>query len=231
VGRKGWVFGWGSRGQEFQHGFHAPVVQFFFFACHLAGGLHLGAGILIGEAQDAQAGAESLFGVPPGGQDRLDHLAGMRSDILRPALQALGCPFPGFLVFDRHVGGLGRITARYAAAGVDGHGFGFAFVEYLEHTLAGTHAHFLVNQLIRYRVEMLLELDVVVDIHPGGLPGSVFKGHLRQRKQGGPVQFFEELLAGLAQMLHGTVVQFFQQPDNCTVQFCQAEKSPVAQTG
>ena len=115
----------------------------------------------------------------PGGQDGLDHLAGMRSDILRPALQALGGPFPGFLVLDWHVGSLGGITTRYVAAGVDGHGFGVAFVEDLDHTLAGADAHFLVDQLIRHRVEMLLELDVVIDIHPGGLPGCVFEGRLR----------------------------------------------------
>jgi hypothetical protein len=73
---KRWVFGWGSREQEFQHGFHAPVVQVLSFACFLAGGLHLGVGILVGEVQDAQTGAESLFGMSLGGQDRLNRLAG-----------------------------------------------------------------------------------------------------------------------------------------------------------
>ena len=78
---------------------------------------------------------------------------------------------------------------------------------------------------------MLLEFNVIVDVHPGSLPGGVLKGRLRQRTQGGPVEFLEELLPGLAQMLHGTVVQLFQQPGDRPVQFRQAEKGPVAQTG
>ncbi|MFH1524410.1 MAG: hypothetical protein ABIF04_05550 [Chloroflexota bacterium] len=70
---------------------------------------------MAGDAQDTQTGTESLFGVSPGGQDSLDRLAGMRSDLICPALDALGCSFAGFLVFDWHMGDLGGIPAENAA--------------------------------------------------------------------------------------------------------------------
>ena len=49
--------------------------------------------------------------------------------------------------------------------------------------------HFLVDQFIWDRVEMLLKLDVIIDIHPGSLPEGMFKGRLWQRaqEQAGPV--------------------------------------------
>ena len=179
--------------------------------CHLAGGFHLGAGYWLDRSQDAQAGTEGLFGVSPGGQDGLDQLAGLRSDLFRPALQAFGCPFAGFLVLGRHMSGLGRVAAGNAAARMDGHGFGFALVEDLQHALSGPDTHFLVDQGIRDGVEVFFELDVVVNVHPGGFPGGIFKGRFRQGTQGRLVQFFEQLPPGFFQVLHLAIVHLFQQ--------------------
>ena len=117
------------------------------------------------------------------------------------------------------------------AAGMDGHGFRLAFVEDLDHVLGGPDAHFLVDQRVRDGVEVLLELDVVVDVHPGGLRGRIFKGLFWQRTQGGLIQFFEQLLPGFVQVLHGAMVQLFQQLQDRPVQFGQAEEGAVAQSG
>ena len=163
--------------------------------------------IQFGEVQDAQAGAESLFRMPPGGQDRLHQLAGVRPDLFRPVLQALGRPLPGLLVFDRHVGGLGGIAAGDVAAGMNGHCFRFALVEDLDHPFRGTDPHFLVDQPIRDRVEMLLEFNVVVDIYPGSLVHHIFVRFFRQGPQIGAVDVFKLLSPRSSHCQHNFIVK------------------------
>ena len=90
-----------------QGGLEAGVVQQLGPQGQLAGSLHLRSRDLAGEAQDAQAGTEGLFGTAPGSDDRLDELGGLWPDLFRPVQDPFTAPFGGLLMFGWHVGGLG----------------------------------------------------------------------------------------------------------------------------
>ena len=51
-----------------------------------------------------------------------------------------------------------------------------------DQAFGGTHTHLLAHQGIRGAVEMTVEFDMVVDIHFGGFPGSVFVRAFRQAR-------------------------------------------------
>src|SRR5660398_172548 len=55
-------------------------------------------------------------------------------------------PFPGFLMFGRHMGGLGGKTPWDAAAGMNCDGFELAFVINFHQSFTGSDAHLFMDQ-------------------------------------------------------------------------------------
>ena len=106
-----------------------------------------------------------------------------------------------------------------------------AAVEDFQHPFGGADLHFLPNKRMRNTVIVPFECHVVIDVHPGILPPGKFIRAFRQRQQGRLVQFFEQFLARLSQVLHFFRVEGLQQRSNRAVGFANAEEGSVAQRG
>ena len=104
-----------------------------------------------------------------------------------------------------------------------------AAVEDLHRLRRDARLHLLAQQPERHRVEVLVDLDVVVEVHPAALPVGIFIGRRRQRLQGGPVDLLIERASGGAPAAHRPVVELIDQLADRLVQLGQREEPPVAQ--
>ena len=209
---EGPLFGTGSGfRQELQFGLEIPISQEMGIQHALAGSFHGLRVVFAGQAENAQAGAVGLFRVTPGRQDGLDELGGDRADLLPPVQQPLGSTAVARSVSTRSDGWLAYALGRVEYLPGDGYcgdgsppgclgGRSPPSVRWRGFRLG-------LQQSAGHAVEVLLELDVVVNIHPGCLPDGEFIGLVRQRTQGRSIQFFEQLPARLAQVLHAPIVE------------------------
>ena len=78
---------------------------------------------------------------------------------------------------------------------------------------------------------MLIELNVVVDVHSGFLPNCELVWQSRQGSESRLVQRLEQLPAGLAQVLHSPVIDLRKKIVDSVVQVVQTEEFPVSQPG
>src|SRR3954451_21922134 len=76
----------------------------------------------------------------------------------------------------------------------------------------------------RHRIEVLLDLDVVVEVHPAALPGGIFIRRRWQLPQCGPVELFVKRLPGGTPAAHRTDVEIINQPADRLVQLSQREE-------
>ena len=132
-----------------------------------AGGLEPLVAVAPAEAHEPQAGAVALLGVRAALEDLGHHAPRGRSGLLGPADEARGRPLRVRPVRAGHVLGQGRGLAVVAST-VRRHPP--AFVEDLDDRGGVARLDLLVDELVRDAVEMPLDLDVVVDVDPAGLP-------------------------------------------------------------
>ena len=97
---------------------------------HVRGGLHGGAAMGSGHADDAEAGAEALLGVGLGVQDHVHQPRGIRSDPGCAALVLVRRDASVTATAGRHVVGQGGVPA--VARGSDMRGDVLAFVDHLQ---------------------------------------------------------------------------------------------------
>ena len=57
-------------------------------------------------------------------------------------------------------------------------------LEHLDSPISEPHVHPTADQPVRHRVKSLVDIDVVVGIHLGGLPLDAFEWLARHRRQG-----------------------------------------------
>ena len=107
----------------------------------------------LGQAHDAEAGAEALLGMAALAQDHLDQRRGVRPDLRRPALQSLGRPFGVAPMAGRHVVGDGGVLAVGRGPGVGGDAL--AMMEDLDRPGGEPDPDLLAQQAVRGRVVML----------------------------------------------------------------------------
>ncbi len=127
----------------------------------------------------------------------------------------------------RHVLGHRGRSIRAQVAQMRGHQL--AAVEDLHRLGRDARLHFLAQQPERHRIEMLVDLDVVVEVHPAALPVGVFVGCRRQGLQRRTVELFEQRAPRGAPAAHRPVVQLIHQFADRPVQLGQREEPPVAQ--
>ena len=89
--------------------------------------------------------------------------------------------------------------------------------------------HLFPQQPERYRIEMLLNLDVVIEIDPAVLPVRIFIRHWRQRPERGLVELLVERAPCRAPAAHGSIIELIGQVSDRLVQFGQREEPLVAQ--
>ena len=93
----------------------------------------------------------------------------------------------------RHVLGDRGRTIRALAARMGRHQL--AAMEDLHRLRRDARVHLFAKQPERYRIEMLLDLDVVIEIDPAELPVRVFIRCWRQRSERGPVELLDRARA------------------------------------
>src|SRR3990172_2422306 len=133
-----------------------------------AGALQALWAVAAGEPENAEAGAIAHLWMGPLGEDGLDERGGTVSDALPPADEARGGPGQMLLVGLGHVLGDGGVVAARVAPAVGGDAD--PPVEELHRGRGHTGLHLLAEEGVRDRVEVMVELDVVVDVHPCELP-------------------------------------------------------------
>ena len=74
-------------------------------------------------------------------------------------------------------------------------GDALASVEALDGAGGDADVELAFNEVVRYRVVMALDLDVIIDVHPGFLPLGVFVRCGRQRFERWPVDGLELAVA------------------------------------
>lgn len=162
-------------------------------------------------------------------QDGNYQLGDMWAQLLGPADETFRRPFGVVLVGWRHVFGQGGIPAGHDRTGMGR--LALLVIEDFQGVFGRAEVDFLVDQGVGHAVEVFLELDMVVNVHPGFLPEGKFVGLSREGSQRRPVQGLEEFAAGLAEVPHFPIVEVAQQLSNAGVQVRQTEEGPIAQAG
>ena len=103
-----------------------------------------------------------------------------------------------------------------------------AFVEDLDRAGGDADIDGLAQQAVGHGVETGVDLDVVVETDPGAAPFGVFVRRLWQGPQRRPIEPFEELAAGSAEMAHDAGIQIGGQPAELLVELVEGEEGAVA---
>ena len=127
-------------------------------------------------------------------EDLLDERRGLRADRGAPADEPRRAPFQMRAVRLRHVRGHRRVPARHGSCA---HGPRPACPRWKISTVVADEAHVehLVDERMRHRVVVAVDLDVVVDVDARLEPVGVDEALGRQRLQGGAVKALEEIAA------------------------------------
>ena len=152
------------------------------------------------EAHQPEAGAVALFGMRAALQDAGGEPAGRRAGLVRPRDQTRRRPFGVRPMRVRHVRHLRRKPAPAGEARM--HGDAVPLQEDFDGQLRHPGLDARVDQLIRHAVEVVIDLDVIVDIHSAGLPGRQLVPGARQRPQRGPIDLLEERAPTDPEALH-----------------------------
>ena len=182
-----------------------------------AGGLQPFAAMGLGQAKDADAGAEALFGMRFGTQNDVDQDLGVRPVGGGVATDALQSPIGVTPVGGGHVFGHGGVAPAAGPAHMSGDAL--AFVEYLDGALGDPGPELLFGQGMGYRIVMLGDLDMVIEAGAALLPFGVLVCLARQRLQRRLVERLEQLPARCAEMFCLPPVQVLQQLMDGLVEF------------
>ena len=140
--------------------------------CSGAGRIEAFIAIAFSESQYPQARTIALFGVRSFTQDLGDEGGGLDADVGGPALQALGRELGMVTVLLWHVLGDGGVASGLMAASMAGDAL--AFVETLNGGYRHAHIELPFDQVMRHRVIVALDFDVVIDMHACLFPFGVF---------------------------------------------------------
>ena len=126
-----------------------------------------------------------------------------------------------------HVLGDGRVSVAHGRERVAGNAL--ALVEDLDRRAGDARLDDLADQLRGHRVEVIVDLDVIVRRDARPLPFGVSVGLVRQRLQGRPLQRLQQLGAALADAPHDLGVDRRDAVADRSVQLGQREERPIAQ--
>jgi len=157
------------------------------------------------EAQDAQTGAVTLLGMRPGLEDQSRELGRAWADCRRIAKDPFDGPLGIAPMRARHVLGDGGVAAPPGAAQV--HGDTLTFAEQLDGVSGDARIELLLDEPIRHRIVVSVDVDMVVEADPPDPPLGVFKGLVRQWLQRRAVELEEEISAADAQAAHRPCIE------------------------
>lgn len=150
------------------------------------------------------------------------HQAGGRADTPPPGDELGGRPLPVRTVCCGHVLGNRGEAAHLGAARMRGNAL--ALQQHLQRGGGNAQLHRLPHMLMRHRVVVSLEGDVVVDVDARRLELCQHHGLGGQRPQGRRIQRLERGSSAAGQLLEGTLVQLDQQVGNGPVELGRVKK-------
>ena len=193
------------------------------------GGLHARGPVGLAQAHEAQTRAIALLGMRMARQQRGDERGGRGARRLRPADEARGRPLGVRPMRVRHVGGLGGVLATAPASAMRGDAP--AFEKQFDRGGAEADLDPLVHELVGDAVVVVLDEDVVVDVHAGVAPLGEFVPTGREWAEPRTIELLEQRAAGDAELPHRARVERREQFANGGVQLREAEEAAVAQHG
>src|ERR1700750_2056462 len=179
------------------------------------------------QRQDAEARSESLFGMRLRAHDRLAQRDGGRANLASEGDDARRRPGGMPTMRARHMLGDRGVTMlhRRTRVACDPH----AAMKHLDGRLRGPHLDDSADQAGRHRIEVPLDLDVVIRRHRGAPPLGILVRFDRHRQQGGPIDGLKKLAAAGAELAHEATVEFIEQRTDRRVQLDKRKEAPVAQ--
>ena len=159
----------------------------------LAGGQHALALVALAQVHQPQARAVAMLGMRTRAQDRLHQLGHRRSDGRAPRHQLGGRPFQMRAVRGGHVLTHGEEPLSTVATHMAGHPS--ATMDDLDDVGGGAHLDRLACQLVRHRVVAVVELDVIIDVHPRRFPRGELVAGGWQRLQRIAFELLEQVAA------------------------------------
>src|SRR6478735_6318814 len=196
----------------------------------VAGGLEPFRAVTARQPQDAEAGAEALLGVRPVAQDDVDEDRGGGPDAGGTLAQHLGRDLGMTAMARGHVV-VQRGGAHVARSGAPVTGHALAAAEDLDGAGGQPRPELLADQLVRDRVVVPLEPDVVVQPDRRLAPVGMDEGLRRQRLHRRALDRLEEVLTRSAEVAADARVQAGDLLADGGVQLLEAEELPVAQAG
>src|SRR5690606_31929388 len=160
-------------------------------------------------------------------QDMVDHLSGGLTDVTGPAQKTLRRPLAQRLVMARHMLGTGTVRSFAVAARMTGHPPAMAING--NGGVGCLYLYLLFHQMMRYRVVVLVVLDVVIDMHSRVLNLGVLIRVCRQRSQRRLVELLKLTQTCTGQLFEGALVEVLQQEPNGLVKAGQGEEGLVTQ--
>src|SRR5215471_5442319 len=176
-----------------------------------AGCFYALATVSLGQTGDADAGSEALLGVGLLAHDDVDQRRCAGTDRAGLALDALERPICKAPMARGHV--LGKRTVLAAVWGnARVRRYTSFAVEHLDDRFRVAHPQFLAHQRIRHRVEVGLDLDVVVDAGPALLPLGEDVRLRGKMLEGGALHLLEQCATAGAEMARHAIVDLRNEP-------------------
>src|ERR1700741_4734599 len=212
-----------------QDRFHALVAAGIAFQGALGGCFHARCRVAFGEPDDAQARAITHLRMRLIRQNALDELTSMRSDLFRPVHHACGSPlqmclmalWSGLILRDRLI--------FPAATGMRCHAL--PLVEDLYRGRCRSNFRRFLSKAVRHAVEVVVEGDVIIDVHPCVRPLTHVERLSREGSHGGTLDVFEYTRARSVTFFEASMIQLFQQFPDRVVQILEPEEGAMTQSG
>src|ERR1700722_16730218 len=179
-------------------------------------------------AQNAQAGAEPLFGVRPAGEHGADQAFGVGSDLAGPAAEPIRRPLGVIPVGTGHVVGLRAVLAAHVAALVGRDAL--ASMEHLDRARGDAKLDLGANQSVRYRLAEVMNLAVILEVDSRAPPFRELPILGRQAVERGALDLLEQLTPAQAEMAHGALVHALHDKRDGLVAFGEREEGLRAQS-
>src|ERR1700676_5520189 len=189
----------------FQNGFHALVGAGVESDGAAAGGFQARRGVDVAEPQHAETGTVTLLGMRFAGHDFLKQVGGGRTDLLSPVHQPGRGPFQISLMRLGAVLGNGGSAMALMAADMTGHPQ--SAVKDLYRGGRSAYFYFLLDQLIRHAVPVVIEGHMVIDVDAMGFPVAVLIALCWQWTQHRLIEQFEKAAAATVTFAKRTLIE------------------------
>ena len=185
--------------------------------------------VLPGEPQNAQTGSKALLRMRPAFENDRRQFGGVGANGGGVTPDAIDRPAGIAAMGARHVFRQRGVAAADAAAHMAGDAL--TFVEQLDRALGDARLDLFLQQAMRHRVVVAVDIDVVIETDPAQSPLGINVGLAWQPIERRPIEFLEQTPPADAKASHRPLVQIDDQPGDRGIELAQREEALVSQPG